>query len=281
VNERDFPCRVLLERFSLRSEGDVLGLAAAIDSVGGAGVVIIDTLARASAGSDENAAKDMGELLAALERLQSLTGGLVVVVHHAGKNTFAGLPRAFVARAPASMPSSRRRKGEGGREWISEKVKEDEDGKAHRFPPAAGGGRPGRGRRPGHILRDRRRPDGSEFGPAEAGHADRRESERSCSTPSRRSSGRPLSAAGLGAAANRPCLALEAAIDGAKGHLPVESKRQRERAQQSNPRLGRPRRAVLQRGVAMAEMTSRRVSRTFPKLLPKVPKPFPEFPPRL
>ena len=36
-----------------------------------------------------------------------------------------------------------------------------------------------------------------------------------------------------GAPTLRPCLELQAAIDGSKGHLPVDFKRQRERAQQA------------------------------------------------
>ncbi len=52
-------------------------------------LVIVDTQARATVGADENSAKDMGELVDALERIRQATGACVLVVHHearAGEN---------------------------------------------------------------------------------------------------------------------------------------------------------------------------------------------------
>ena len=48
-------------------------------------VVAIDTLARAMSGADENAAKDMGVLVANAEAIAEELGCLVVLVHHAGR----------------------------------------------------------------------------------------------------------------------------------------------------------------------------------------------------
>lgn len=48
------------------------------------GVVIVDTLNRAAPGLDENSSQDMGRILAGMKRLQGITGGLVLVVHHTG-----------------------------------------------------------------------------------------------------------------------------------------------------------------------------------------------------
>lgn len=48
-------------------------------------LIIIDTLARCFVGGEENSAKDMGEFIAACDRLQRSTGATVLVVHHGTK----------------------------------------------------------------------------------------------------------------------------------------------------------------------------------------------------
>lgn len=49
-------------------------------------LVVIDTQARVTVGRDENSAQDMGEFVAALDRLRKATGACVLVVHHQGRN---------------------------------------------------------------------------------------------------------------------------------------------------------------------------------------------------
>jgi DNA-binding transcriptional ArsR family regulator len=52
-------------------------------------LVVIDTQARSTVGADENSARDMGFVVAALERLRAASGACVLVVHHesrAGEN---------------------------------------------------------------------------------------------------------------------------------------------------------------------------------------------------
>lgn len=53
-------------------------------------VIIFDTLARCSVGSEENSAKDMGIIVAALDRIRDACGGLVLIVHHTGKDVTRG-----------------------------------------------------------------------------------------------------------------------------------------------------------------------------------------------
>lgn len=50
----------------------------------GAGLVVIDTLARSMAGADENSSHDMGQHVQALDWLRDKTGCGVLVVHHSG-----------------------------------------------------------------------------------------------------------------------------------------------------------------------------------------------------
>lgn len=82
--------RLVLQGFKLAA--DVPDLAAAILAAVGAGaVVFVDTLNRAAPMADENSSRDMGEILEGAKELQRLTGGLVVLVHHTGKDASKGL----------------------------------------------------------------------------------------------------------------------------------------------------------------------------------------------
>lgn len=54
------------------------------------GLIVIDTLARAMAGGDENTAQDMGAIIRVADRLRLATGATVCVVHHTGKDTAKG-----------------------------------------------------------------------------------------------------------------------------------------------------------------------------------------------
>jgi len=78
--------------FDLNHDGDVDGLAQTVkDFAPGGAVTIIDTMARATAGTDENSAKDMGLIIRAADRLATLTNGIVLLVHHTGKTEANGL----------------------------------------------------------------------------------------------------------------------------------------------------------------------------------------------
>lgn len=64
---------------------DLERLAAEIDTLGELPrLIVVDTLARNMSGN-ENAAEDMGRFIAACDRLRTLTGGTVLVVHHENK----------------------------------------------------------------------------------------------------------------------------------------------------------------------------------------------------
>jgi hypothetical protein len=117
----------------LLAPGDVIDLAKAVRAAGGAGgLIIIDTLNRAAPGADENSSVDMGNLIAASKRLQDMTGGLVLLVHHTGKDTSKGLRghSSLYAALDGAIEVSRT---EGRREWGVAKSKDDETGQVHPF----------------------------------------------------------------------------------------------------------------------------------------------------
>jgi len=125
--------RVMKEPFRLTEWQDVDGLAAStLRALGPGSVVFIDTLNRAAPTADENSSRDMGEVLQAAKRLQALTGGVVVLVHHTGKDTTRGLRghSSLFAAMDAAVEVSR----DGDRrEWRVAKSKDGADGEAHPF----------------------------------------------------------------------------------------------------------------------------------------------------
>jgi len=54
------------------------------------GLVVIDTVARAMNGADENSGSDMGRLLSHAENIKTKTGATVLLIHHAGKDASKG-----------------------------------------------------------------------------------------------------------------------------------------------------------------------------------------------
>ncbi len=121
--------RMMLQPFKLTDEQDVIDLAAVVPA---GAVVVLDTLNRAAPTADENSSRDMGEILEAAKTLQTLTHGLVLLVHHTGKNAAAGLRghSSLFAAMDAAIEVSR----EGDRrEWKVAKSKDGQDGEAHPF----------------------------------------------------------------------------------------------------------------------------------------------------
>jgi hypothetical protein len=120
---------MVLQSFKLTEPQDVADLAAVVPA---GAVVFLDTLNRAAPTADENSSKDMGEILDAAKRLQRLINGLVVLVHHTGKDATKGLRghSSLFAALDAAVEVSR--DGER-REWKVAKSKDGQDGDAHPF----------------------------------------------------------------------------------------------------------------------------------------------------
>ncbi len=119
--------------FDLLMPADVDELAKDIKASGGAGgMIIIDTLNRSAPGADENSSVDMGNLIAASKQLQSMVDGLVLLVHHSGKDASKGLRghSSLYAALDAAIEVS---KADARREWSIAKSKDDETGAIHTF----------------------------------------------------------------------------------------------------------------------------------------------------
>ncbi|MCC2682533.1 MAG: hypothetical protein K0S36_2097 [Nitrosospira multiformis] len=119
--------------FSLAYEDDVATLVATVnDAQISNGVIVIDTLSAASPGLDENSSADMGRILEAARRIRQECGGLVVVVHHSGKDASKGL------RGHSSLPAAldtviQVKRNDDRRTWELAKAKDGVEGEEHPF----------------------------------------------------------------------------------------------------------------------------------------------------
>ena len=76
---------------NFREPEDIARLVATIEDIEQPfSLVIVDTVARAIAGAEENSSTDMGLFVAACDEIKALTGGALLAVHHAGKDSSRG-----------------------------------------------------------------------------------------------------------------------------------------------------------------------------------------------
>lgn len=194
------------------------------------GVVCIDTLNRAAPGMDENASTDMGQVIEGMKQLQDALGGLVIAVHHTGKDLTKGLRghSSLFAALDAVIEVSR----DGlQRSWKVAKSKDDEDGIIHAFRLKVvqiGEDDEGEPVTSCYVEQDdtpaamRRRKIPTSGGQLIVWNA--------LGDLFRNAGPIPPTDAPQRLPQGRPCLLLDDAIEGTKGRLPDEKKRQRERA---------------------------------------------------
>lgn len=125
-NQHPLPCClqfVTEQPFQLNLRAHVEALAKGIPK---GAVVIIDTLNRSAPDADENTSKDMGMILSGCKLLQTLTQGLVILIHHTGKDETKGLRghSSLIAAVDASIEVKR---NDNVRSWTMAKVKDGAD----------------------------------------------------------------------------------------------------------------------------------------------------------
>lgn len=124
--------KIILNNFDLMNKVNVAELAQAIIAAQMyQGVIVIDTLNQASPAADENSSQDMGVIIKHLKQLQEMTGGLVLIIHHTGKNTSQGLRGHSSLKA--ALDANIEVVGSDKRSWLLEKSKDGEDGKCFGF----------------------------------------------------------------------------------------------------------------------------------------------------
>ena len=125
--------RFITAPFSLLFADDVDALVASVIAAGiRDGVIIIDTLNAATPGIEENGSADMGLVIAAVKRIREACGGLVILVHHAGKDATKGLRGHSSLGAALDTIIEITRDGDR-RFWKLAKSKDGTDGEEYPF----------------------------------------------------------------------------------------------------------------------------------------------------
>lgn len=119
--------------FRLDSPSDVDELAGeAVELAGNGCVIIIDTLAQSMAGFDENTSADMGAAIAGAQLLAAKVEGLVILIHHTGKDSARGMRghSSLFASLDAAIEVTSKA---GKRFWTVAKSKDGDAGQQYDF----------------------------------------------------------------------------------------------------------------------------------------------------
>lgn len=124
------PIGVIHAAPNMMEKQDAVDVAKAVKAWGGADVIIVDTFAQVMPGANENAGEDVGKALTHCKRIHEVTGAMIILIHHAGKDAskgargWSGLRAAAdaeleVVREPTgrSLKLTKSKDGEDGQVW--------------------------------------------------------------------------------------------------------------------------------------------------------------------
>ncbi len=133
VDLKDVPFGVINAAPNLLEPKDTLAVIAAIKAWGGAGYVVIDTLAQTTPGGDENGSESMGKAIAHARRIGAELGAMVMLVHHSGKDASRGARGWSGARAAVDCEIEVLKGEDGLRAIRTTKQKDGRDDRAWGF----------------------------------------------------------------------------------------------------------------------------------------------------
>jgi hypothetical protein len=124
------PMTVLNGAPNLLEKQDAVDVAKGIKASGGADLIVIDTFAQTTPGANENAGEDVGKALGYCKRIHEVTGAMVLLIHHSGKDATKGARGWSGLRAAADaeievvreatgryLRLTKSKDGEDGLEW--------------------------------------------------------------------------------------------------------------------------------------------------------------------
>jgi len=85
------PLHILDDAPNLLEKKDVADLVAALRTLPGLQLIVVDTLAQTTPGANENSGEDMGRALGHCKTLHRATGAMVLLVAHSGKDESKGI----------------------------------------------------------------------------------------------------------------------------------------------------------------------------------------------
>lgn len=119
----------VMEPLNLRNDADRSKLITTLLNANlGGGILLIDTLAQAGGGLDENTSEGMGELIRIMQDLQRALGGVVPAVHHSGKDASKGMRGHSSLRAALDFAIECERLDGLTAQFKLDKVKDEMDG---------------------------------------------------------------------------------------------------------------------------------------------------------
>lgn len=124
------PMTVLNAAPNLLEKQDAVDVAKGIRASGGADLIVVDTFAQTTPGANENAGEDVGKALGYCRRIHEVTGAMVLLIHHSGKDATKGARGWSGLRAAAdaeievvrtdqgrALRLTKSKDGEDGLEW--------------------------------------------------------------------------------------------------------------------------------------------------------------------
>jgi len=117
---------------SFMDKADIKALGTQLKKYGKIDLLVVDTYARVMVGGNENDAKDAGLVISHCELLHRLTGAMVLLVHHSGKDSSRGARGSGALRAAADMEVEVVKLRDYRAATIT-KMKDGEDGKEYAF----------------------------------------------------------------------------------------------------------------------------------------------------
>jgi len=90
IDPKDLPMAFIDEAPNFLEAPDVKAVIKQMRAKGRFDIVVIDTLAQVMAGGNENSGEDMGKVLAYCREITRLTGAMVILIHHSGKDESRG-----------------------------------------------------------------------------------------------------------------------------------------------------------------------------------------------
>lgn len=99
----DIDMGVITDVPSFMDKADIKALGLQLKKHGKIDILVVDTYARVMVGGNENDAKDVGLAIAHCELLHRLTGAMVLLVHHSGKDASRGARGSGALRAAADL----------------------------------------------------------------------------------------------------------------------------------------------------------------------------------
>lgn len=133
INVNDINIGVITAAPNFLQKEDIIEVVTSVKNAGGFDLIITDTFAQVTPGANENAGEDMGLALANAKALREATGAVVMLIHHAGKDTSKGSRGWSGIKAAADAEIEVSRYDNGGRDIKISKMKDGDDGLAWGF----------------------------------------------------------------------------------------------------------------------------------------------------